>query len=150
MQLTMRIFSQLRQVSNFAPNTITVGLALMFEIVEHRVWSTIHFISFYGSTTFSVQNYNLGATLLSIGLLYWHSLLAAAIGSFILTLVLVLNSRGPLRYHVGFPAFLRTSAGLSGSKFFICVRALVACLYFAVQTYYAGKLRNIKLSVFGS
>lgn len=89
-----------------------------------------------------MQNYNLGATLVSIGLLYWHGLLAAVIGSFLLTLVLALNSRGPLRYHVGFPAYLRTSTGLSGSKFFICVRALVACLYFAVQTYYAGGFPN--------
>jgi NCS1 family nucleobase:cation symporter-1 len=64
-------------------------------------------------------------------------MIAAAIGSFILTLVLVLNSRGATKYHIGFPAFMRVSAGFIGSRLFILVRAVVACLYFSIQTYYA-------------
>lgn len=91
------------------------------------------------TTTFSPSSYNLGATLVSIGLLWWHGIIAAVIGSVILTFFLVLNSRGATKYHVGFPTFVRASAGLSGSKLFICVRAIVAIIYFATQTYYAGK-----------
>lgn len=41
------------------------------------------------TTTFSPSSYNLGATLVSIGLLWWHGLVAAVIGSIILTVILV-------------------------------------------------------------
>lgn len=104
----------------------------------------IHFFSFYLTTTFSAGSYNLGATLVSVGLLWWHGIIAAVIGSFILTFVLVLNSRGATKYHLGYPAMVRSSAGMTGSKLFICVRAIVACIYFATQTYYGGKT-NLEL-----
>lgn len=106
-------------------------------LLEHRIWTTLHFFAFYLTTTFSPGSYNLGATLVSIGLLYWHAMIAAVIGSIILTVVLVFNSRGATKYHIGFPAFIRVSAGLVGSRLFILVRAIVACLYFSIQTYYA-------------
>jgi len=91
------------------------------------------------TVTFSPSSYNLGATLVSIGLLWWHGLVAAVIGSVILVICLVANSRGAIKYHVGFPVYVRFSAGITGSKLFICVRAIVAIIYFATQTYYAGK-----------
>lgn len=91
------------------------------------------------TVTFSPSSYNLGATLVSLGLLWWHGLVAAVIGSIILVACLVANSRGAIKYHVGFPVYVRFSAGISGSKLFICVRAIVATIYFSIQTYYAGK-----------
>jgi NCS1 family nucleobase:cation symporter-1 len=57
--------------------------------LEQRTWTAVHYFSFYMTTTFSPSSYNLGATLVSIGLLWWHGLIAAVIGSIILTVVLV-------------------------------------------------------------
>lgn len=63
-------------------------------------------------------------------------MVAAVIGSALLSVIVVLNSRGATLYHVGFPVYVRASAGISGSKLFIAVRASVATIYFATQTYY--------------
>lgn len=37
-------------------------------MTEHRRWNAIHFFSYYFSITFSPSSYNLGATLITIGL----------------------------------------------------------------------------------
>lgn len=63
-------------------------------------------------------------------------MIAAVIGSALLSVIVVLNSRGATLYHVGFPVYVRASAGVSGSKLFVAVRASVATIYFATQTYY--------------
>lgn len=78
-------------------------------------------------------------------------MIAAVIGSVILSAVVVLNSRGATRYHIGFPVYIRAAAGVSGSKLFIVVRAAVAIIYFATQSFYGGMLTSVALrAIFGS
>ncbi|GKT59654.1 allantoin transporter [Colletotrichum tofieldiae] len=78
-------------------------------------------------------------------------MLAAVIGSSILSVVVILNSRGATRYHVGFPVYVRAAAGVSGAKLFIVVRASVAIIYFATQSFYGGMLASVALrAIFGS
>ncbi|KAH8174152.1 hypothetical protein LIA77_05571 [Sarocladium implicatum] len=118
---------------------------------EYRTWNAFHFFSYYLTQTFSPSSYNLGATLMTIGLQWWHGMIAAVIGSIILSVVVVLNSRGATRYHIGFPVYIRASAGITGSKLFIVVRASVAIIYFATQSFYGGMLTSVALhAIFGS
>ncbi|KAK6198972.1 hypothetical protein LQW54_010246 [Pestalotiopsis sp. IQ-011] len=118
---------------------------------EERIWNTLHFFSYYLTQTFSSSSYNLGATLISIGLHWYHAMIAAVIGSAGLSIVVILNSRGATRYHVGFPVYARASAGMAGSKLFIAVRASVAVIYFATQSYYGGRITSVCLrAIFGS
>ncbi|OAA57385.1 Permease, cytosine/purines, uracil, thiamine, allantoin [Niveomyces insectorum RCEF 264] len=118
---------------------------------EHRPWRTLHFFAYYLIMTFSPTSYNLGATLVSSGLAWWHCIIAAVIGSFILSVIVIFASRGAALYHVGFPAYVRASAGVTGSKLFIGVRASVATIYFATQSYYGGRITAVALRcIFGS
>lgn len=78
-------------------------------------------------------------------------MIAAVIGSAILSVVVILNSRGATRYHVGFPVYVRAAAGVSGANLFIVVRASVAVIYFATQSFYGGMLTSVALrAIFGS
>lgn len=43
-------------------------------IADQRTWTALHFLSFYLTMTFSPSSYNLGATLVSLGLVS-HSVL---------------------------------------------------------------------------
>jgi NCS1 family nucleobase:cation symporter-1 len=77
-------------------------------------------------------------------------MIAAVIGSVILSIIVVLNSRGATRYHIGFPVYVRACAGVSGAKLFIVVRASVAIIYFATQTFYGGMIMSVCLrAIFG-
>ncbi|KAL1602588.1 hypothetical protein SLS60_006004 [Paraconiothyrium brasiliense] len=101
--------------------------------------------------TFSPSSYNLGATLISIGLAWWHGMIAAVIGSAILTVLVVLNSRGAIKYFVGFPVYVRAAAGVRGASLYILVRAIVAIIYFATQTYYGGRITSVFMrGIFGN
>ncbi|KAJ4400374.1 hypothetical protein N0V91_008730 [Didymella pomorum] len=101
--------------------------------------------------TFSPSSYNLGASLVSIGLLWWHGMIAAVIGSAILTVLVVLNSRGAIKYFIGFPVYVRAAAGVRGASLYILVRAVVAIIYFATQTYYGGRIMSVFMrSIFGN
>lgn len=57
----------------------------------------------------------------------------------------MLNSRGAARYHVGFPVLARASAGVGGARLFVAVRAAVAVVYFATQTFYGGRVTAVCL-----
>jgi NCS1 family nucleobase:cation symporter-1 len=101
--------------------------------------------------TFSPSSYNLGASLVSIGLLWWHGMIAAVIGSAILTVLVVLNSRGAIKYFLGFPVYVRAAAGVRGASLYILVRAVVAIIYFATQTYYGGRITSVFMrGIFGN
>lgn len=120
-------------------------------LVEGRKWQSWHFFAFYLTMTFSPSSYNLGASLISIGLQWYHCMIAAVIGSAILTIFVILNSRGPTKYFLGFPVYVRAAAGVRGASLYIIVRASVATIYFSTQTYYGGKLMSVLLrAIFGN
>ena len=118
---------------------------------EERQWGWYHFFAYYLTMTFSPSSYNLGASLINMGLMWWHGMIAAVIGSGILTVAVVLNSRGASKYFVGFPVYVRAAAGVRGASLYILVRAIVATIYFATQTYYGGRLMSVSMrGIFGN
>lgn len=115
-----------------------------------RTWGTVNYLFFYFTTSLTPSSYTLGSTLVSMGLLWWHGMICAVVGSIFLTVILVLNSRGPSVYHMGFPTIIRAASGMYGSYFFIFVRISVAIIYFSIQTYFAGRLMSVTLRcIFG-
>ncbi|KAL5424189.1 hypothetical protein PMIN04_003373 [Paraphaeosphaeria minitans] len=78
-------------------------------------------------------------------------MIAAVIGSAILTVLVVLNSRGAIKYFIGFPIYVRAAAGVRGASLYILVRAIVAIIYFATQTYYGGRITSVFMrGIFGN
>ncbi|CAL5871875.1 uncharacterized protein PFLUO_LOCUS6129 [Penicillium psychrofluorescens] len=118
---------------------------------ERRSWGWIHYFTYYLTTSFSPTSYNLGASLATIGLQWWHTLIAATIASIFLSIVVALNSRGATRYHVGYPVMGRAAGGPRGAKFFIFIRGAVATIFFSTNLYYGGMLMAVLLRcIFGS
>lgn len=107
---------------------------------EDRNWSPWYFFAFQFSIAFSPTTFNLGASLVAIGLNWWTIVIASFIGTFCCMIILFFNSRGAAIYHVGFPVYLRICSGFYGSLFFIFIRGVVAVLYMGTQTYYASRL----------
>ncbi|RLL93203.1 hypothetical protein CFD26_100974 [Aspergillus turcosus] len=117
---------------------------------SQRVWTSWSFFVFQFSIAFSPTTYNVGASLFAIGLNWWTILIASFIVSFMVAALLWLNSRGASRYHVGYPTFVRVSAGIYGSLIFVFFRGAVAILYMSIQTLYASYFVNVMLRcVFG-
>lgn len=82
---------------------------------------------------------------------WWHTLIASVIASVFLSIIVILNSRGATRYHIGFPVIARSSGGPRGAKFFIFIRGAVATIFFSTNLYYGGMLMAIVLRcIFGT
>lgn len=138
------------EVGNAPKGHVWFNKDLLPTPVESRTWNVYHFLFFYFTTSLTPSSYNLGSTLVSMGLLYWHGIICAVVGSFFLSIILVFNSRAPAVYHLGFPTIVRAVAGMYGSYFFIFVRISVATIYFAVQTYFSANLMSVLLRcIFG-
>ncbi|QKX63280.1 uncharacterized protein TRUGW13939_10449 [Talaromyces rugulosus] len=117
---------------------------------QQRTWSAWSFFAFQFSIAFSPTTYNAGASLYAIGLNWWIIFIASIVVSILIAILLFLNARGPARYHVGYPTFVRLCAGMYGSLLFIFIRGVVAILYMAIQTYYASQFVAVMLRcVFG-
>ncbi|KAI5247928.1 hypothetical protein E4T42_05880 [Aureobasidium subglaciale] len=145
-----RTLKQLLRTSN-SDGPIRYNKDLLPSPPEDRKWRWQHYFAYYLTMTFSPSSYNLGASLVSIGLLWWHGMIAAVIGSVFLTVLVVLNSRGAIKYFVGFPVYVRVAAGVRGSSLYILVRAVVAIIYFATQTYYGGRITSVFMrGIFGN
>ncbi|EGV61715.1 hypothetical protein PSN45_000406 [Yamadazyma tenuis] len=146
----MKVFSKLRIKTVPKGPHAWYNRDLLPTPTDERTWGIYHFLFFYFTTSLTPSSYTLGSTLVSNGLLWWHGLICAVIGSFFLSIVLVFNSRAPSVYHLGFPTIVRAAAGMYGSYFFIFVRISVATIYFAVQTYFAGSLMDVLMRcIFG-
>jgi len=148
---SIRIFFQVLQVSDDLTQSIRLLVCSNTSPAADRRWRWQHFFAFYLTMTFSPSSYNLGASLVSLGLLWWHGIIAAVIGSAILTVMVVLNSRGAIKYFVGFPVYVRAAGGIRGASLYILVRAIVAIIYFATQTYYGGRITTVFMrGIFGN
>ncbi|RDW80774.1 permease [Coleophoma crateriformis] len=112
---------------------------------QHRTWGSWNYFAFFWAVSFNPVAWNAGSSLVALGLLWWEALLAAAIACMFCGTCLVLNSRGPSVYHVGFPVYLRIGAGLYGSLWFVFIRGIVAVFFFGTQSYYAAQMVNVML-----
>jgi NCS1 family nucleobase:cation symporter-1 len=115
-----------------------------------RNWSSWYFFAFQFSIAFSPTTYNIGSSLYAIGLTWQTIIVAAFVGTGLCCIVIFFNARGATLYHVGFPVYVRISAGIYGSLWFIFIRMIVAIFYMGTQTYYASRMMDVSLRcIFG-
>lgn len=115
-----------------------------------RNWSSWYFFAFQFSIAFSPTTYNIGSSLFAIGLTWQTIIIASFVGTGLCCIVIFLNSRGATLYHIGFPVYVRISAGIFGSLWFIFIRMIVAIFYMGTQTYYASRMMDVSLRcIFG-
>lgn len=66
------------------------------------------------------------------------AILSIAIGNIIILIPLVLNAHPGTKYGIPFPVLLRSSFGVLGANIPAMMRAIVACGWFGVNTYFGG------------
>lgn len=106
--------------------------------IKSRTWKTLDFISLWISLSVCIASYMLGAGLVAAGLSWWLSLLAVALGSYIIVIPIVLIGHAGAKYGIPFPVFLRSSFGTQGARFVSIIRAAIACGWFGICTYLGG------------
>lgn len=106
--------------------------------VERRTWRSYHYAAFQISGSFSGSGWTLGSALIASGLSWWQTLICLIAGEIICGVITVANGRAAAMYHVGYPVLVRSVWGMYASFWAVLTRAIVAVVWFGVQTYYGG------------
>ncbi|KAL1960483.1 hypothetical protein VTO42DRAFT_7782 [Malbranchea cinnamomea] len=103
-----------------------------------RTWTQWAFISFWAINQIALGNWQVGASLIAVGLSVWQTVIAVIIAKAIIAIVAVFNGYVGAQWHIGFPVFSRMIWGMYGSYLAILQRILLSVVWFAVQSWTGG------------
>lgn len=113
---------------------------------EDRTWRRYNYILIWFQSTFNVNEWNTGASLIrNTGLPHQQVIGASILGIFLSCFFTVLNARAGSSYHIGYPALARSVFGVKLGYFFVFVRMFVAAIWFGVQTYYGAMCFDVTM-----
>ncbi|KAH8893643.1 NCS1 family nucleobase:cation symporter-1 [Thozetella sp. PMI_491] len=115
-----------------------------------RTWSWISLSSYWWGNAFNASQWSNGASLISVGLNWWQALISCMLANVISSSVALALGRPGAKYHIGYPVLARSVFGMYGHFFFVWIRAVVAIVWFGVQTYFGSQLLGVLLRcIFG-
>lgn len=118
---------------------------------EERTWKVKDFILLWFQSSFNINEWNTGASLIKeTGLPHGQVIGAAVFAIFLSCFFVVVNARVGSSFHIGFNVFAKSVYGIYLGLFFVFVRAFVALIWFAVQSYYGSRCLDVMLRcIFG-
>ncbi len=125
-----------RQPQNPDPGLINDDLRPASEAQRH--WSVMNMASLWIGMVVCVPTYTLAGGLVSEGMNWWQAVLTIMLGNVIVLVPMVLNGHAGTKYGVPFPVLARASFGIQGAHVPSLLRALVACGWFGIQTWFGG------------
>lgn len=103
-----------------------------------RTWSKWHIAALWVGMAVCIPTYMLAGGIMGAGASLGTATLAVAIGNLVVLIPLVLNAHPGTKYGIPFPVLLRSSFGVLGANIPAMMRALVACGWFGINTYFGG------------
>ncbi|MGW0735155.1 NCS1 family nucleobase:cation symporter-1 [Streptomyces sp. NPDC002851] len=114
---------------------------------EGRRWGAYNVFTLWGNDVHSLGNYAFAVGLFALGMSVWQILLAFAVASGLLLVLLNLSGFMGHKTGVPFPVMSRIAFGIKGAQIPAAVRGAVAIAWFGIQTYLAASVLNALLKV---
>ncbi|POR35349.1 Putative permease C29B12.14c [Tolypocladium paradoxum] len=105
---------------------------------ERRQWGPWNFVGLWIADSFNINTWMVSSSMIVGGLAWWQAWLCVWIGYTIAAGFIVLTGRIGAVYHIGFPVVGRSSFGIWGSLWPVFNRAIMACVWYGVQSYIGG------------
>ena len=106
--------------------------------IAKRRWTTYNFLALWVGMSHNIATWTLASGLVALGMDWKQSVLTIALANLIVLVPVILNGHAGTRYGIPFPVFARASFGLRGANLPAVIRALVACVWFGIQTWIGG------------
>ena len=103
-----------------------------------RTWSVGAMASLWVGMVVCVPTYMLAGSMISDGMNWWQAVGTVMLGNIIVLIPMVLNGHPGTKYGIPFPVLARASWGIQGAHIPSVARALVACGWFGIQTWFGG------------
>jgi NCS1 family nucleobase:cation symporter-1 len=105
---------------------------------ERRTWNWWHYCALWIGMSVCIPTYTLASGLIDSGMSWSQAMWTIFLGNTIVLLPMILNAHAGARYGIPFPVFARASFGVLGANVPALLRALVACGWFGIQTWFGG------------
>ncbi len=103
-----------------------------------RTWTVGAMASLWVGMVVCVPTYTLAASMIKDGMNWWQAVGTVMLGNVIVLVPMVLNGHPGTKYGIPFPVLARASWGIQGAHIPSVARALVACGWFGIQTWFGG------------
>jgi len=103
-----------------------------------RKWTVSSMASLWVGMVVCVPTYMMAASLIKSGMSWTEAVLTVMLGNVIVLAPMVLNGHPGTKYGIPFPVLARSSFGILGANIPSLLRALVACGWFGIQTWFGG------------
>jgi NCS1 family nucleobase:cation symporter-1 len=105
---------------------------------DERHWSVFNMASLWIGMVVCVPSYMMAASLIENGMSWFQAVLTVMLGNVIVLIPMILNGHPGTKYGIPFPVLARASFGIWGAHIPSLLRALVACGWFGIQTWFGG------------
>lgn len=107
--------------------------------VKDRTWNTWDFSALWISMAHCIPTYTLASGMIVAGMAWWQALVAILVGNLIVLAPILANSHPGTKYGIPFPVFARAAYGTYGANIPALLRAIVACGWFGINTWFGGE-----------
>lgn len=105
---------------------------------ERRQWKGRNFVFFWVADSFNINTWMIASASMLDGLAWWQAWLCVWVGYTIAAMFVCMTGRIGATYHIAFPVVNRASFGIWGSLWPVLNRAVMACIWYGVQSWIGG------------
>ena len=105
-----------------------------------RTWRWYHFAALWVGMVMCIPAYTLAASLIESGMSWSQAVGTVFLGNVIVLVPMLLIGHAGAKYGIPYAVLARASFGTQGAKLPALLRALVACGWYGIQTWFGGQM----------
>ncbi|KAI1842529.1 hypothetical protein JX265_012659 [Neoarthrinium moseri] len=135
-----------KQQTSFAPEGTWTNIDLDVTPPERRIWTPLSVLGYWVSDILSAQSWQIGASVLAIGLTWREAIWCVIVGSVVMSFAIAFNGAPGAYLRIPFPVWIRSAFGYHGAKFPVVCRMVTALFWHAIQTYTGSTAMTVMLT----
>jgi NCS1 family nucleobase:cation symporter-1 len=112
-----------------------------------RTWRWYHFAALWVGMVMCIPAYTLSASLIEGGMSAWQAVVTVFLANAIVLLPMLLIGHAGTKYGIPYAVLARASFGTRGARLPALMRAIVACGWYGIQTWFGGSMIYTLLGV---
>lgn len=103
-----------------------------------RTWTWYHYAALWVGMVMCIPSYTLAAGLIDQGMSPWQAVTTVLLGNAIVLVPMLLIGHAGTKYGIPYAVLVRSSFGTRGARLPALLRAIVACGWYGIQTWFGG------------
>lgn len=114
---------------------------------SQRTWRWYHFAALWIGMVMCIPAYTLSASLIESGMSAWQAVFTVFVANAIVLMPMLLIGHAGTKYGIPYAVLARASFGTIGARLPALMRAIVACGWYGIQTWFGGSMIYTLLGV---